>query len=189
MTPAFDVQQQLEAELDSGERIAWQEKAQPRFLAARSIFPGLFAIVWLSIVMTGIFSDAHGRHASSPPPFFMFVPFAFIGLLFIGMPVYQYLSARNTYYLITNRRALIITLGSRKKVLTYYPDKLQSLERRERADGRGDLVIDRVSGGASTMGFRNNAYVQEVGFLNIPDVKNVEAMLRDLARKDRNARV
>ncbi len=185
MISQFDIQQQLEAELDPGERIAWQEQA-PRFsFSPRAIFPALFALAWVAIVSFSILSSPHGRHGPSP---FVFAPFIIVAVAFVAAPAARAFNARQTYYLITNRRALIVTLGSGKKVLTYYPEKLQSLERREKPDGRGDIIIDRVAGGAWNTGYRGNAYIQEVGFMNIPEVKSVEGMLRNLARKETLAR-
>jgi hypothetical protein len=113
----------------------------------------------------------------------VFVPFILVGLVFTAAPYLQSLSARQTYYLITNRRALIIKLGRVKKVLSYYSAKLQSLERRERSDGSGDIVFERLMTGGPWVGtYRGSSYLQEVGFINISDVKNVEGMLRDIAK-------
>ena len=177
-----DIEQQLRAELDSGENIVWETQAKPAFFTARAIFPAIFVVVWLAIVGVSM-STSFNRHPGPQN----FIPFVFFGIVFflvIGAPLLRRLGNQKTYYLVTNRRALIITLGRTKKVLSYYAAKLQSLERREKADGSGDIVFER-SMGANPWGgnYRSNSYLQEVGFMNIPDVKNVEGMLRDLARK------
>jgi hypothetical protein len=187
MNDDFDIQQQLQTELDSGERIVWQAKAEPRFFAPKALFPAIFGVIWLGFISTMITFGSHGRTQRSGG-LFPFFPFAFIGLIVLATPLFRFLGSRRTWYLITNRRVLIITLGSNRKVLSYYPDKLQGLERRERADGRGDIVIDRTSTGSFNSGYRGSAYLQEVGFMNIPDVKNVEGLVRDLARQPRDTR-
>jgi hypothetical protein len=179
---SFEVEQQLQAELDSGENIVWETLAKPVYFAAKAIFPAVFAVAWVAIISLSM-STSFKRH-SGPQDYIPFVFFGFVLVLMMGLPLLRLLSRQNTYYLITNRRALIITLGRTKKVVSYYAAKLQSLERRERPDGSGDIVFERAMianpwGGAS----RGSSYSQEVGFMNIPEVKNVEGMLRDLARK------
>ncbi len=182
MNNSFDVEQQLQAELDSGENIVWETQAKPAFFTVKAIFPVIFAVAWLAIVSLSMFTSV-SRHPKGPD----FIPFIFFGVVtvfLVGAMILRLLKKQTTYYLITNRRALIVTLGRTKKVVSYYSAKLQSLERREKADGSGDIVFERSVnsnpwGGAS----RGNSYLQEVGFMNIPDVKNVEGMLRDLVKK------
>ncbi len=175
--PTFEVEQQLQAELDAGERIAWQGQPKARLWSAKGLLPLLVALVWLGIVSTSFLTRGGPNHHS--PPLFFFIPFGLIGLVVAGQPLLQYFNSGRTHYLITNRRVLIITLGSSKKVLSYYPDRLQSLERRERADGYGDIVIER----SAASGYRSSQALQEIGFMNIPDVKNIEGMIRNLATK------
>lgn len=178
MIPDLDVQRQLQEELDSGEKIVWQGQPKPHLFAAKSVVPFLFSLVWLTLLVPmGLSAIKTPRGIQALP---VFILFALVGLAMAGQPAYRYYSDRRTHYLLTNRRALIITLGRSKKVLSYYPDKLQALERRERADGSGDLIIDRRGDTGYRSGRQN---FQEVGFINIPAVKTVEAMVRNLAAK------
>ena len=179
-----DVEQQLRAELDSGENIVWETQAKPAFFTAKAIFPAFFVVVWLAIVGVSMSTSFRHRPGLGTQNF---IPFVFTGIVVVVSvmiaPISRALGRRQAYYLITNRRALIITLGRTKKVLSYYAAKLQSLERREKADGSGDIVFERSMGASTWGGTSRGSYLQEVGFMNIPDVKNVEGMLRDLARK------
>jgi hypothetical protein len=181
MNDDFAVDQQLQAELDRGENVVWQAKAHPRLFSAKGIFPAFFGLIWLGVVGTMIFTDHHGR-GLRPVSLFPLIPFSIVGLVFVAAPLLRLFGSRRTFYLITNKRAMIVTLGSTKRVQTYYPEKLQSLERRERSDDRGDIIIERTTGISAYGGYQNSRYLQEVGFMNIPDVKNVEGLLRDLAR-------
>ena len=178
MNDDFQIQQQLLSELDSGEKIIWQGKPKIRMSPAGA-FPFLFIGIWI-LGFSGIFLKAsHGSARVNPPtPFFLIFP-VFVLIFVVATPVMRFFALSRTHYLLTNRRALIVTLGSNRKVASYYPDKLQTLERRERKDGWGDLILDKSSPSAG-YGYRASNIAQPVGFMNIPDVKNVETLMRGL---------
>ena len=177
MKDDFQVQQQLLSELDSGEKIIWQGQPKRR-LAFQNVFPNLFVVIWFGLITSGIFFGGRNgsAHNRPPPPFFMIFPFLIL-ISVIAVPLKRFFSLSRTYYLLTNRRALIITLGATRKVSSYYPDKLQTLERRERKDGWGDLIIDK----SMQAGYRGMNTMQGIGFMNIPEVKRVETLVRSLA--------
>ena len=175
MNDDFQVQQQLLSELDAGEKIIWQGVPKRR-LAIMNLLPVLFVLLWFGFVSTMVFfgNGSSSVHRRSSLPVAVFFPL--IGIIFVvAVPLLRFFTLSRTYYLLTNRRALIITLGSSRKVLSYYPDRLQALERRERKDGWGDLIIDKTM----PSGYRTNM-VQPIGFMNITDVKRVESLVRGL---------
>jgi hypothetical protein len=180
----LDVQRRLQEELDSGEKIVWQGQPKTRFFSGPGIIFTLIGPVWIAVIGSGFF--LHGSHLRRMDEMFPFliVPLVLVLVGVIG-PLAQYYSSFRTHYLLTNRRAMIITLGSTKKVLSYYPDKLQSLERTEKKNGWGNIVIEKAMNTGLT---RNNAALREIGFMNIPNVKTVEGMMRALATKTSSSR-
>jgi hypothetical protein len=75
-----------------------------------------------------------------------------------------------TAYVITNERVIILgmTPFGQRMVRTFLPHQLNPVSRIQRKDGSGDLVLS------------NEGHVT-TGFLGIPDVKNVEALVLALA--------
>jgi hypothetical protein len=80
-------------------------------------------------------------------------------------------NARKTIYAITSKRVLVIrgTFFKGLDVLTYPPADLESVSRKERADGSGDLFLYGWSGPGATDLPHN--------LIGIPDVRNVEQIL------------
>jgi len=176
-----EIEPRVLEELDRDETVVWSGRPQPSLFAGRNPVTFLFPIFWVGFIFLFIFASHSGRNAGSPWPFML--PFFVIGFVFLSQPFFLYLDIFKTYYLITNRRALIVKLGRTKSVNSFYPEKLQSLERRERSNGKGDVVLERSLFSSNGYGYRGSSYNRDIGFMNIPDVKNVEGLLRDLAMK------
>lgn len=155
------------------------------FFTATSIGGFLFAIPWTSFA---IFWVSMALRASV----FFFalfgIPFVLVGLGMLSSPIWLRLSARNTVYLITNKRALSISIpvSSFGNILSttirnYPPSKLKDIYRKERADGTGDVVM-AVQQNTSNINNRRNQTTQEIGFMGIHNPQEVEKMLRQLAQ-------
>lgn len=121
-----------------------------------------------------------------------------IGLVFLGIvaslifrPLARFLEARGTRYAITNRRVLIVDGLMSRRVQSFGADDIDRIERRERSDGSGDLILAYetrsryVRSHVNDMHHRRE-YREPVGLLGIPDVRQVEAILLDTFRPDRN---
>ncbi len=79
-------------------------------------------------------------------------------------------------YGITDRRILVVEQRLRKRVRSWTPQQITTIERRDRANGRGDIVFhqsQRPSGDGSEL--------VSAELSNIADVRAVEALVRDLA--------
>ncbi|MEO1560995.1 MAG: hypothetical protein AAFS12_15685, partial [Cyanobacteria bacterium J06632_19] len=103
-------------------------------------------------------------------------------------PIWLRLSARNTAYLITNKRALSISMPVTSfgnilsiTIRSYPPSELKKIYRKERADGTGDVVMAVQQ---RTQYFNNprNQTTEEIGFMGISNPQEVEKMLRQLAQ-------
>ncbi|MBA4066387.1 MAG: hypothetical protein C0501_22270 [Isosphaera sp.] len=123
--------------------------------------------------------------------------FPYFGLLFLtvglGMllaPVWAAYKATNTVYVVTDRRAVVFDGGWSTHVRSFGPADLTAVERRQRPDGSGDLILAKepywVPGHTSGPPGRGHHVpggwsVREIGFFGIPRVREVEQLIRNLA--------
>src|SRR5262249_45906502 len=88
-------------------------------------------------------------------------------------------SAARTCYALTDRRALILSLGAfgALEVKSFRPDALGAMKRVEYADGSGSLVFEEVPYAYTDSQRHSPAGLRQVGFLGINDVRAVEELL------------
>lgn len=180
------LRQQVKAELEPGESIRWIEQPVARAFTPTTISICLAGLPGLLIF--GYFTYSWWEATALDPelPGRAFRQFNRVGGLLVGsfglliscvplvVPWLHWLGQRQTVYLITNRRALILE-GSREiKVRSFDPRQLQDLYRREHSDGTGDIVIttrrwtDREGDSLS----------EEIGLMNIRNPRAVEQLLK-----------
>jgi hypothetical protein len=89
-----------------------------------------------------------------------------------------------TAYVLTDRRVMLAKADLRGKVTirSFEPAQLNDLERRQNLDGSGDLIFMRDISEDNDGGYDTD----DVGFIGICDVKDVEKKLRALLRKSRS---
>ena len=72
-------------------------------------------------------------------------------LVWTGIPAFvawsQSSHLRHTLYAITDRRALILSVGDPKRTESYPPEKIEFLQTVPKAGGRGDLYFTTLRGG------------------------------------------
>jgi hypothetical protein len=135
------------------------------------------------------------------------IVFVVVGLGMLCSPLWMIHKARTTAYLVTDRRAIIFQGGWSTHVRSFGPSALGQLERREKGDGSGDIILAKeahYTEGHYTAGYysgtpgRGGHYVpgswmpgrwstKEIGFFGIPQVKHVEQLLRELAARRKEA--
>lgn len=201
-------------ELEPGEKIFWMD--QPRPATGFSwwlMAPCLFAIPWTGFTLfwiagaIGAFDKGRAVFAQIDIQRLLFgafgIPFLLIGLAMFFSPFWarkkRLKAARDTVYLITDRRALILNAGylgdsllgslaggavlglgkSRYLVTSYPPDKLGNIQRIQREDGTGDLAFGETILTSESNSERTHT---RDGFFGVPDAREVEKMLRLLAR-------
>jgi hypothetical protein len=176
----------IESELQSGEKIVWLDQPIPRLFTMRTIPLVLFAIPWTAFAAFWMAEAAGllGGHAHSPKgPTAVFplfgLPFVLVGIAMLMSPVWMRRIYRGTYYVITNRRAIVFQKGFAMTTRSFAPEQLQALSKRQRADGSGDIIFNVLLEQVQV----TPAGVQMNGFFSIRNVKEVEDLLLELARK------
>jgi hypothetical protein len=147
MNPSFDLapQNEISRVLDSGESLLWSG-APKRGLLLRpsdalaipfSLLWGGFAIFWESDVLR-----------SNAPGFFVLwgIPFVLIGLyLILGRFFVDARIRANTFYGLTDRRAIIISGLFSKTVNSFPLRSLVEISLRESSDRSGTIMLGRPS--------------------------------------------
>lgn len=144
----------------------------------------LFAFVWISIVgaasvslIPQVLADVGDKPAHLLILLF-FLPFWLVSVGFILAPWRLRTIAARTVYVLTNRRALVLT----PSLFLLQPTQKEYLlegglirEVREAADGSGDVVL-----GYEEHHSKNGVHYVPSGFMQVPQVRRVEAVLRDV---------
>ncbi|TVQ60853.1 MAG: hypothetical protein EA378_10540 [Phycisphaerales bacterium] len=197
----------LRVELHPGERLVWAgypvrtPMGGPRLIArAGGVFFALFSLLWIGMALgIGVFASSPGPGSGAGSGAGGFAIVAFIasamGLvplaigvgLVVGSSKKRWAPHRFLYALTTDR-CIIWTptpLGS-ATVVSLTPDQLRNLQRHERADATGDLILARELRAAHT----NPAASGQVGpmshvtetahaFLSVAEVAKVERLVRE----------
>ena len=176
-------------ELRPGERLIWAEYPKPVALARRDAPMSLMGIPFTAFAIFWTWGASHGveRDDSSFRLFFplwglMFVAF---GLSMLLRPLWSALRARSTVYAITDLRALIISGTRSRRVESFEPSSLGNIERTERSDGSGNIILRRGIAWRSPFEFRRDV-APAAGFFGVPEVRRVEAALGKLAASSRS---
>jgi hypothetical protein len=97
-------------------------------------------------------------------------------LLWLGVPAFvawrQLDHLRRTLYAITDRRALILSVGQPQRTESYPPQRIEFVHAVPRPGGSGDLFFTLLRG----TGARRPRYKH--GFLDIPQVEQVARIMR-----------
>lgn len=207
----------VSSELDTGERIFWLD--QPRPPAGFSwwmLAPSLFAIPWTAFTLfwiagaVGIFDKGWAAFRQVDIQRLLFgafgIPFLLVGLAMFFSPFWarakRRQAARDTVYLITDQRALILNAGYMGDgllasiagpvavgmvrgsflVSSYTPARLRNIQRVQRMDGNGDVIF-----GETLFSTENDSEkkITRDGFFCVNEARAVEKMLRVLADQTR----
>lgn len=183
-----DLRDQVDRELERGERVQWIGMPRARFFTPGSTVAFLFAIPWTAFAVFWVCAASGFKipDFSEGVGFFPLfgLPFVLIGLGMLSVPLWAYRKALKTVYAITDRRAITFEGGRSTTIRSYPPDKLQDVYRKERRDGSGDVVFARRAWRDSDGDRRS----EELGFLRIPNPKEVEDLLDHLAESGHKLR-
>jgi hypothetical protein len=172
----------IQSELQDGEQIQWVAQPIPMRFVLKSLPIFLFAIPWTAfavfwITMASGFKMPQFSSVVSLFPLFG-VPFVLIGLGLLGSPLWMWIKARRTAYVLTNRRAIVLDARVLSFVVrSFNVERLQELRRHQHADMSGDLIFDRQYSQNSD----GDRQYTDVGFLAIRDVRKVEDLIRSTA--------
>ena len=147
----------------------------PSYFKSSSLALFLFAIPWTSFAL---FWMAGSWYQSESIPFTLFgVPFVLIGIGMLLAPLWTYKKALKTVYVISDQRALTFDGGwSTTSIRSYQPHQLDTIYRKEKKDGSGDIILSVRSWCDSD----NDKQQEELGFMRIENVKKVETILKEL---------
>jgi hypothetical protein len=168
------------AEMAPGESLVWADRPMPR--AARIWPTTLFGMLVFGFAL---FWTAQAWQEGGAIAIFG-VPFLGIGAALLGALWWRPKRRRHTVYAISDQRLLIIHGWPTRVVQSFAPQDIGRLERRERADGSGDLIFREEhvpqATGRRPHG-RRRWRTRRIGFFGIAEVRRVEAAVRILQQR------
>jgi hypothetical protein len=180
---AFQIAQ---SELRPGESLRWAGKPTPLAVALRSTsllhsaFGIFFTLIPGSMALEALMSAPMRKATSNVEWMFVLIPLliAASGVwLFLTVPR-AWLMAHWTIYGITNQRVFISRRFPSHATKSWSFQDLNALDRKDRADGWGDLVFRR-----DTVAARKGTVTVHEGFYGIPEVRKVEAMIAEFKQR------
>lgn len=182
------LQDALSRDVPPDEPIRWVGRPGPRVGDWRDWLIVIFGIEWTALAAlftagaAAIVFNGGMRGDNplwSPICFPLFgVPFVLFGIWMITAPARARRRLRNTVYAVTDRRAVVIERGYwGATVHSFGPEQLAGSSFIERPGGRGDVILSETAH-VDSDGVR---HVTQVGFLNIPDARRIEGLVRHLA--------
>lgn len=188
-----ELRRKIENELQPGEFIRWVEQPIPRLFIAASIGDALVTILWPSFLvywmrgalgfeLPDLFELPDIREGLQPQHLVALIclPFILAGFGMLASPVWEWQAARETVYLVTDKRAISIQGGWPTTIISHLPDQLKDICWRERADGTGDVIFSIRLWKDGDGDYRS----EEIGFLGVRNPREVENILKQLAQNN-----
>lgn len=175
--PPPQLQALLEKELKDGERLLWVEQPDARRVRRQGYWSMPFGAAILACVVLGLTRVA-GDWTLVATLMVAFALLAVLGLGLLAMPYLMHSSACSMVYAITTERVLILTGGKPGALRTYRLRDLNEWITRPRADGSGDLVLEREEIEDSD----GHTSIREYGFFALADVHQAERIIEGLHR-------
>ncbi len=168
-----DVARALQKELEAGERIRWTAQPIPGRAPVASVSAVVFAIPWTAFAVFWTISAAQSSLLFA----LWGIPFIGVGISMLASPFVAYRNARHTVFVVTDRRVVTIEAKMRAtSVRSFAPEYIKHLERRERPDGSGDLVLAKRMENDSD----GNPREIEETLVALPNVREAEHCVRAL---------
>ncbi|MGB7325088.1 MAG: hypothetical protein WBD31_09465 [Rubripirellula sp.] len=176
----------VRSELKPGETVIWAATPLARFMTVKSTGIFVFAIPWTLFSLFWIAGASGFQVPQFDGPGDLFplfgVPFVLVGLGMLCYPILNYRNAFRTCYLLTNRRALTFEREwGRTIVRSFSPRQLTVVYRKQSSDGSGDLIFNAKRWKDSD----GHSHSEEIGFLTIADVQEVEQKLKAMVDSHR----
>lgn len=217
------LRKQINKELQHGESIKWISQPAHRFFTPTTITLFLFGIVWTSLIIFGLYSTPEMkmlltfRNGIQLEHIFVVcgLPFLLVGLGMLSSPLWEWLAATRTVYLITNLRAISIqTHWATNIIKSYPPNQLKDIHTKDRLDCiHIDWTIREVKGSLTNKLFGTKHQKdsvdeigdvvlktlrledddgeqqwKEIGFCGVRNPREMEKILKELARSDESRR-
>lgn len=173
----------VERELENDERIEWIATPKRVFFTPASTGIFLFGIPWTAFALFWMAGAAGFKIPQFNQGFDLFplfgIPFVLVGCGMLSAPIWAYLKAGRSVYVITDRRAITFLGGWYTTIRSFPPEKLTDIYRKEKADGSGDVIVARNA----LRDGEGNQQIEELGFLQVENAKDVERRLKTLAER------
>lgn len=178
-------------EIGSGEKLLWwgQPQSVRPILASFGIW--LFAIPWTAFACFWVYMAVLGVKGSQTMgpigwafPLFG-LPFILVGLGMLGSPLFVWRKLSSTYYLLTDRRLVVLTDGHKRTSQSYQLDGLTNLVRTEYGD-LGDLtwsVMDLPVDAPSGRAMKSVVSSATVTLTGIKEPRKVANLVQDYNQK------
>lgn len=176
----------LERELADDETIRWLEQPIPRLFTPSTVgicLALLVPLIFFSIVgfttyqQAVIFSKSLFDFAGLISIFIFLIGIVIPLILIFLVPCLSWLDARQTVYVITNKRAFILMVfGSSTTVTSFITSELKVVSRREHQDKSGDVIVYIHK----SKDYDGDIQTQELGFKQVRNAKEFEKMLCQL---------
>ena len=165
------LQSSLTRALEDDEQVIWFEQPDVRLSRRKAYSAVPFGLAALALAW-------HGSSRSLAGWYWVLGYLVLLGLILVALPWIAQAQAQSTLYVITDRRALILTTGKKDALRAYSVQQLPQLEMRRRVHGCGDLVFETeyFEDPDASQGSR------EHGFEDIHDVDLVRQILEHLRR-------
>jgi hypothetical protein len=143
-----DAETVLQAELEPGV-LEWAGRPCTTTLASQQLPKLAFMAVWIGDIGYGILTAAGSERSA----LLVAIPVLMLAVgLFILRDVAASLVATwQTFYGVTDRRLLVLELGLRRRITSWTPQQITSLQRRDCGSGRGDVIFHQASADGSTL--------------------------------------
>ena len=171
----------LNAQLQRNEWVLWSGRPEPLRYALRespALLLGVLSLILLLLIpdfdpgLEAIYIALLGIRVH-----WMIVFFAAVALLGIAQPIYFYWVATQTIYAVTDRRALSIKPTRKGRVIQSYTN-IEKIERRDLANGTGDLIFGYERHIVRSMRYGTRVHLRGIGFIGIHDVARVEQLMQ-----------
>ncbi|MCL2623349.1 MAG: hypothetical protein FWD31_06755, partial [Planctomycetaceae bacterium] len=183
------LQDWIDRELESEENLIWVGQPIPAyFVSYSSAGQVLQVMVGIPYTTFAVFVICVAIGMQAPLWFILFgILFMLFGLLMTCSPFIIRHRLKKTVYAITDRRAIIFTqrLFS-TKIQSFAPDQLNELETLENNNGAGRILFSVC---AADYFYHPLKVSRRNEFFNIPQVREVEQLLKNLAERFQNKQV
>ncbi len=163
---SVNLQESLEQELNIQETITWMDQPNPLSNLGHSLIMAFSGLTDMGLAI--------GLYFMIELPIFIGIPIFLFGLGFLSAPLWVIKKRKQTFYILTDKRALILQGGILKKIDSFMPDQLKNISREQNQDGSGSLVFERSVPNANMNQHSNR------GFFSISNVKEVHEKIDKL---------
>jgi hypothetical protein len=175
-----DLAEAIEAELSPDEIVIWLGQPLPERMMREGWLFFAFGVVLTGFAIVEMFSRNAGDRKSRVFHFLFCLSFLPLAIPLYVHPYRLLRKARNTAYLVTNRRAIVFDAnyhGGGHTISSFLPNRLRDVDRRQDPGGTSDLIFER----RSVKGVDGTTESIELGFIAIQDVDEVERLIKQLS--------